>query len=84
MVIYPSRPCQRYADASCCNSIMSISRSIILRYRDLLGSDLGVLLNGDLIVGLEGRDEVVWELGASHGISIQATADVGDGSRRRT
>lgn len=36
----------------------------------LLGSDDGVLLDGDLVVGLEGRDEVVWELGASAMISM--------------
>lgn len=36
----------------------------------LLGSDDGVLLDGDLVVGLEGRDEVVWELGASAIVSM--------------
>ena len=35
----------------------------------LLGSDLGVLLDGDLVVGLKGGDEVVGELSA-----VQASA----------
>ena len=40
-----------------------------LHRRCLLGSDLGVLLDGDLVVGLEGGDEVVGELSA-----VQASA----------
>lgn len=41
-----------------------------LCYRDLLGSNLRILLDGDLVVGLEGGDEVVWELGANRCVSL--------------
>ena len=43
---------------------MSVSHAVII-VCDLLGGNLRVLLDSDLVVGLEGRDEVVWELGTT-------------------
>lgn len=68
IVIYPSRLCKRYAHAyASCSRYLSFHR-----YDRLLGGDFGVLLDGNLVVGLEGGDEVVRELGASHLVSVWA------------
>ena len=51
----------------------SLYPSLIPSLCRLLGSDLRVLLNSDLVVGLEGGDEVVGELGTRTGVSMFAT-----------
>ena len=61
-VIYPSRRlCQRYAPIVMLIVPHYVLQSFLHR-RCLLGSDLGVLLDGDLVVRLEGGDEVIGEL----------------------
>ena len=54
--------------ALCFDVCFIVSLLIVLihhRRKLLLGGDLRVLLDGDLIVGLEGGDEVVWKLGTT-------------------
>jgi hypothetical protein len=68
-VIYPSRRlCQRYAPIV----VLIVPHYILQSFHHrayLLGSDLGVLLDGDLVVRLKGGDEVVGELS-----TVQASA----------
>ena len=47
--------------------------SCLIIVYDLLGLDLRVLLNSNLVVGLEGGNEVIWELGTSTSISTCCT-----------
>lgn len=66
VVIYPSLA---YASAML-DALCLIMSSLVLSLLRLLGRDLRVLLDGDLVVGLEGGDEVVGELGAVVSVSI--------------
>lgn len=56
--------------ALCLMHYASLCPSLVLSLLRLLGRDLRVLLDGDLVVGLEGGDEVVGELGAVVSVSI--------------